>query len=383
MRSSCAGPLVAAAAIALGACGSGTAGRRTAPASGIEFLTGGGAPAAGFARALRPRPFVFPQDHAAHKAFRTEWWYYTGNLSARDGRRFGFELTFFRIAVRPKAPVSRSAWATNQIWMAHFAVSDIDNKRFVADQRLSRGALGLAGSTAQPFKVWVEDWSAGGPLGAGHGTIRLHARGKEAAIDLDLSLTRPPVPEGDEGLDRKGPQAGNASYYYSIPRLAVTGELRLQGAASERVHGLAWMDREWSSSALAPGIVGWDWFALQLSDGRDLMFYRLRDEHGAASPFSSGSLIERDGSHRRLRRDDVETVPLRRWRSSASGVDYPVAWHLRTAGSAGDLDLRVEPAFDDQELRLTVRYWEGAVRVVGTAAGKKIGGSGYLELTGY
>jgi predicted secreted hydrolase len=326
---------------------------------------------------------MFPRDHGAHRAYRTEWWYYTGNLATRDERRFGFELTFFRIALAPQAPVSRSAWASNQIWMAHLAVSDIAAKRFVAEQRLSRGALGLAGATAQPFKVWVEDWSAAGRLGARNGAIRLQARGKKAAIDLDLSAVQPPVPEGNAGLDPKGPEPGNASYYYSIPRLAVTGTVEPPDGSSERVHGLAWMDREWSSSALGPDITGWDWFGLQLADGRDLMFYRLRTAQGGASSFSGGSLIEPDGSRRRLGAKDVETAPLRRWRSPASGVEYPVAWRLRTAAGAGDLDLHVEPALEDQELRLAVRYWEGAVRVSGTAAGKPISGRGYLELAGY
>ena len=380
MRSSAAGLLVTVAALGLCACGARTVQQPTAPPSGIKFLAGG-APATGFAQALQPRPFVFPRDHGAHPRFRSEWWYYTGNLTAANGRRFGFELTFFRIAVSPTAPVSRSAWATNQVWMAHFAVSDIEHARLLAEQRLGRGALGLAGAQADPFKVWVDDWSASGNLGARGGVIRLRARGNDASIDLRLTASRPPVAEGDDGLDRKGPQPGNASYYYSIPRLAVTGTVHVADEDAEHVDGLAWMDREWSSSALGPGIVGWDWFALQLSDGRDLMFYRLRDENGSASAFSGGTLIEADGGHRHLEAGDISAVVLRRWRSPATGVDYPLAWRLRTTD--GRLDLTVEPDFDDQEVRLSVRYWEGAVRVRGTAGGKKIGGKGYLELAGY
>jgi predicted secreted hydrolase len=379
VKSSVARLLVAAgAAILIGGC-EGPAAPATA-GTGIRFLADGGA-AAGFARASTPRSLSFPLDHGAHPRFHTEWWYFTGNVDAADGRHFGFELTFFRIALRPSPAQSRSAWTTNQAWMAHFAVSDVKTGRLIAAERLARGALGLAGATSAPFRVWVEDWSADGNLDARDGTVRLQAAGDGAAADLRLTALMPPMAHGQHGLDRKGAEPGNASYYYSIPRLDVAGTLRVGDGEPLPVQGSAWMDREWSSSGLDPDIAGWDWFGLQLTDGRDLMFYRLRDGAGAASPFSGGTLIVPGGGARHLSADDVTATPLRRWRSRATGVTYPVAWRLRSDDP--ELDLTVEPYFDDQELKLSVRYWEGAVRAAGTAQGKDVSGQGYLELAGY
>lgn len=350
------------------------AGMRSGTSTGMSFL--GGSDAGDFAKALTPRPFEFPADYGSHPAFRTEWWYYTGNLFDAEGRHFGFELTFFRFALAPARPESPSAWATNQVYMAHFAVTDTGSGRFHADERLARGALGLAGAEADPFNVWVEGWSAQ----AEDGGFRLRADGPDMAIDLALALAKPPVPQGDAGLDRKGPEPGNASYYYSLTRLEAQGAVRV-GKTSTNVQGTAWMDREWSTSALSPDDEGWDWFALQLSDGRDLMFYRLRRKDGTASPFSGGTLVGADGTSERLAVGDVELEPLEFWSSEKSGRRYPVAWRLR-ADRLG-LDLTVRPHLRNQEINLSVRYWEGAVKVEGSAHGEPIEGNGYLELAGY
>jgi predicted secreted hydrolase len=350
----------------------------------------------GFARGLAPRPLVFPEDHGPHPDFRTEWWYYTGNLTTTSGRHVGFQLTFFRVALSPPAagsvradmsssgsaaPASPrssvapdapgSAWATRQLYVAHFAVTDTAGSRFHAVSRASRAALGLAGAQASPFHVWVERWSAqaDGPA------TRLRAQEGDVAVDLTVTPGKPVVLQGDRGLSRKGPEPGNASLYYSFTRMPARGTVRLGGETLE-VSGEAWMDREWSTSALGAGVEGWDWFALQLDDGRDLMVYRLRRRDGTADPFSAGTLVAPDGSARVLAADDVRVETLARWTSPHSAARYPARWRLGVPSA--DLRLEIEPRLADQELRVGTRYWEGAVRVTGSA-----GGHGYVELVGY
>ena len=342
--------------------------------TGIRFLAEGASD--GFARALTARPFVFPQDHGSHPEYRTEWWYFTGNLFSAESRHYGFELTFFRIALNPVAIQRASAWGANQVWMGHFALTDTANGRFSAAERLSRGALGLAGANATPLRVWVEDWHVAEDNA---GTLRLAATMPEGALDLELKALKAPVPQGIDGLDPKGPEAGNASYYYSVPRLAASGTVRTADETSEAVQGLAWMDREWGTSALSPGVAGWDWFALQLSDGRDLMFYRLRGRDGSTSPFSGGTLIGADGERRVLAADDVALEVRRWWTSPASRARYPVAWRL----VLGEISLDIEPVLPQQELDLSVRYWEGAVKIEGGEGALSLTGNGYLELAGY
>ena len=331
---------------------------------------------AGFARAVAPRPFDFPADHGPHPDFRTEWWYYTGNLHTADRRHLGFQLTFFRVALAPAAEPRASAWATRQLYFAHFAVTDTAGGRFHAFSRAARGALGVAGAEAAPFRVWVETWSAEG-AGA---SPRLHASEGEVALDLELSATKPVVLQGDRGLSRKGPEPGNASFYYSFTRMPARGVVRL-GAQTLAVSGEAWMDREWSTSGLGSEVQGWDWFAVQLEDGRELMVYRLRRRDGTADPFSAGTLIGTDGVARPLAADDVRVDTLAHWTSPRTGVRYPARWRL-TVPSA-ELRLEIEPRLADQELRLSTRYWEGAVGVTGTAGAWSIKGQGYVELVGY
>ncbi len=335
----------------------------------------------GYARALAPRPLIFPADAGPHPDFRTEWWYYTGNLEAADGRHFGFELTFFRTALAPPGPAGPrgSAWATRQLYLAHFALTDTAGRRFHAWSRLGRAALGLAGASAEPFRVWVDDWSVEG-LGAGDLTVRLRATEVGAAIDLVLESAKPVVLQGDGGWSRKGPEPGNASYYYSLTRMRARGTVHA-GDATVPVSGLAWMDREWSTSALGPDLVGWDWVALQLEDGRDLMVYRLRRRDGTADRFSAGTVIAADGSTRPLGPEGVTLEALGHWTSPRSGVRYPSRWRL-TVPSAG-LALDITPRLPDQELLVGTRYWEGAVRVEGTAGPRPVGGRGYVELVGY
>ncbi len=331
----------------------------------------------GYAKALAPREFHFPADHGPHPEFRTEWWYYTGNLATAEGRRFGFQLTFFRSALAPTAPERASAWATRQAWLAHFTVSDVAGKRFHSFERWSRGAVGLAGAQGEPFRVWVKDWTA---EGAPVFPMRLRAAEGETAVDLLLQEGKPPVLQGERGLSRKGAEPGDASYYYSLTRMPTSGTVRVDGQ-SFTVTGDSWMDREWSTSSLGRDQVGWDWLALQLSDGWDVMLYRLRRADGSADPTSSGTLIAPDGSSRPLHLADFQLEGSGEWRSPRSGARYPARWRVRVPGEEVDLDVR--PLLADQELDVSFRYWEGAVSIEGTHHGRPVRGQGYVELTGY
>jgi predicted secreted hydrolase len=353
-----------------------------APPAVLNSAANPGAP--GFAAALEPRAFEFPRDHGPHPDFRQEWWYLTGNLDASDGQRFGFEVTFFRVALAPEAPESAasptlSAWRAREIYVAHFAVTDVARRRFRSQQKFSRAALGLAGAQAAPLRVWLDDWSLESAPGAGAGQWKLHAAQPGYAIDLMLEPLEAPVLNGANGLSRKSEQAGDATYYYSIPRLRVRGQLLREGRPLE-LRGLAWLDREWGSGGLGPREVGWDWFALQLDDGSALMFYALRGQGGGRDVHSAGTFIAGDGSTRALANADVSIAVTDSWRNR-NGERYPAGWRIQVPAMV--LDLTVRPALADQELRTTPPYWEGAVDVTGERAGKSLGGRGYVELVGY
>jgi predicted secreted hydrolase len=333
-----------------------------------------------FARAETPRELEFPADHGSHPEYQTEWWYFTGNVTAETGRHFGFELTFFRYALSARPAESpRSAWRSTHAWMAHFAITDTAAGRFRAAERRSRQVLQLAGTTVEPLRVWVKDWSLEEVDGAGALALRLHAEDERFGLALALSSSAPPIAHGDRGLSRKGSASGNATYYYSVPRLEARGTLTVDGETFA-VSGLAWLDREWGTSSLEPDIAGWDWFGLNLSDGSSLMFYRLRTASRGASPFSSGSWIGRAGVSA-LSANDVSLTALDEWTSPATGSRYPIAWRL-TLPREG-LELEVRPYLEAQEINQSVRYWEGAVRGEGIGPQGRITAEGYLELTGY
>jgi predicted secreted hydrolase len=348
----------------------------TDPPSQLASLLSGDADEA-FERALLPRAFAFPADHGPHPGFRNEWWYVTGNLDGDDGRRFGFELTIFRFALSPTVPKSDSAWRTNQVYVAHLAVTDAEGERFFVAERYSRGAAGLAGARAEPFRVWIDDWEMAAQPSSK--SWRLRASDDAFGIDLELTPLKPPVLNGIDGLSQKSADPGNASYYYSITRLQTNGTLRI-GEQEYRVSGLSWLDREWSTSALADDQVGWDWFALQLADGSELMYYGLRLAGGTQDTASAGTFVNASGVATHLRADDLEITVVDTW-ASPEGGSYPARWRLRVPRFG--LDLAVKPVIADQELFTTVRYWEGAVDVSGEHGGTPINGRGYVELTGY
>jgi len=336
----------------------------------------GGDPAAGFARAVEPREFEFPADHGPHPAFRNEWWYITGNVEDPAGRRYGFQVTFFRIALAPDPPATKgeSAWATSQIWMAHLALTDAHAGRYHHAERFARdGDIGLAGARSAPLAVWLEDWRL---ERAGDGTWRLGADAGDFALDLAFTPRKPPVLHGDGGLSRKGAGRGNASYYYSQPRLATTGTVRVDGER-RRVAGRAWLDREWSTSALGDEQVGWDWFALQLDDGTDVMIYEMRRRDGVRSRFSYAAVIRPDGRIERLGPEAFHIAVTDEWTSPRGGT-YPAAWRVELDPLAAPLELT--PALADQEFSGSVRYWEGAVDI--RRDGESVG-RGYVELSGY
>ena len=343
-----------------------------------------------FAAALAPAPLQFPRDQGPHPDFRQEWWYLTGNLDSAGGERFGFELTIFRFALAPTTPkpiassgsgAEGSKWRTRQVYLGHFAVTDVARHRFRFAAKLSRGALGLAGARADPFRVWVGNWMIGQAPASGlsAGTWQVQAAERDYILALTAWPLMPPVLNGERGFSRKSAQPGDATYYYSIPRIAVQGTLVRDGQPL-RVHGLAWLDREWGSGSLGPQEIGWDWFGLQLDDGSCLMFYSLRDRGGTQDPESAGTWVDGRGHAQGLSRSDVRIEVLEHW-TDRSGARYPSRWRL--LAPALDLDLTVHPILTDQELLTSPRYWEGAVDVAGTRAGRAISGRGYVELVGY
>ncbi len=298
-----------------------------APALRVDQVLGA-EPAAGFARAFEPRSFQFPEDHGAHRDYATEWWYLTGNLQTASGRRFGYQFTLFRVALRPGEALQDSTWRTQQIYMGHMAISDIAAARHYSAERFARAAAGLAGARVAPFAVWLGPWS----MRADNELFPLSVTAQDEDIGLALQLQsgdKPLVLQGERGLSRKSATPGNASYYYSFTRLPTRGELRI-GDTVYTVQGASWMDREWSSSALDSDQAGWDWFSLQLDDGRDLMYYQLRTRQGETHAFSRGTLVGTDGEVQTLLPGQVSLTPLHHWQAE-DGTRYPIRWRLQVA----------------------------------------------------
>src|SRR5579864_1137944 len=319
--------------------------------------------------------YAFPRDHFEHSDFRTEWWYYTGNLRDSEGRRFGFELVFFRQAERRGPSPNRSVWRIDDVYLAHLALTDIGGKRFCDHQRLNRPGPGVAGASFTERRVWNGNWSA---HWEGTGQV-LEATADEFYFRLQLEAVKPPVIHGVGGISQKADGPGRASYYVSLPRLAVTGDLQLNGRR-HTVSGTAWMDHEWFTHQLAADQVGWDWFSIQLDNQTELMLFQLRTKGGGIDPHSSGTYIDRDGRARHLAHEAFSLTPAGYWKSSRTGASYPVRWKIRVPSVGIDLEARA--AVDAQELapvdQVSPAYWEGAVTYSGSAKGV-----GYLEMTGY
>ncbi len=335
--------------------------------------------AGGFSKATTIIPFSFPADHGPHPDFKNEWWYYTGNLKTLQGRKFGYQLTFFRLGLARHTEKRSSNWAADTLYMAHFALTDIQNGKFYSFERFARQAQDLSGAQSQPFKVWLEDWSTSSE-NASALPMKLFAKEDNVSIDLTLNYNKPPVLQGDQGLSQKSDRPGNASYYYSFPLMPTTGHVRIGEDAFE-ITGNSWMDREWSTSALEKNQAGWDWFALQLSDNRQLMFYQIRWDDGRIDPISEGTLVMANGSSQKILLKDITLKPLSYWQSPITDKRYPIKWQMQLPSR--ELDLIIEPKMLAQEMNLSVIYWEGAVKVQGSANGEAITGQGYIELSGY
>ena len=330
--------------------------------------------------ALPGRKISFPADHYSHPDFKTEWWYYTGHLETDSGKRYGYQVTFFRFGVRDRQKQMKEQPLFTELYMAHFALSDIAEKKFTFRERINRGYNDKAGAATDRYRVWNEDWKVEGD----DKNHRIQVSDRGTALRLTLKSLKPPVLHGLNGLSQKGEGEGRASYYYSLTRMQSDGEVTINGK-KEKVRGLSWMDHEFGSNQLREDQVGWDWFSLQLDNQTELMLYLIRRKDGTADPYSSGTLVRADGTIKHLALKDFRIAVVDRWKSPKSGANYPMKWKVSIPFE--ELELEITPAFQDQELitnRSTrVTYWEGAARVDGMVRNRTLIGAGYVEMTGY
>jgi predicted secreted hydrolase len=339
---------------------------------------------AGFRPAEPGYQYRFPRDHGTHDEFRTEWWYYTGHLRTDGGRRFGYQVTFFRRGIEPeRTGANPSQWTIHQLYLAHVALSDLDRGRFRYAEKVSRAGLGKAGADAGRLHVWIDRWTAEA-ASSPHEHHRLLAVTDEFSLDLAVTPGKPPVVHGEDGVSRKGTARPQTSHYYSFPRLDTAGTLTV-GGEQFAVNGVSWMDHEFGSGDLGEDLVGWDWFSIQLTNKTELMLYRLRRADGTVAPVSSGTAVFPDGRTRHLASNEMQVAVLDHWSSPSSGGRYPSRWRVTVPALALTLD--VHPLLADQELTTShstqVTYWEGAVEVSGQLHGAPVAGQGYVELTGY
>ena len=332
----------------------------------------------GWNRVTGPPELELPRDHGAHPDFRTEWWYVTGLVRDEDGRRYGFQITFFRNGLAPgAAPADGSSLRARQIVAAHLAIADIDAGRFHHAERLRRAGLGLAGFSDTGLEVWLDNWKM--HQGADDRIVMTAFDQRGFGLDLVLVPKKPLVRHGDAGYSRKGSEPGNASVYLSWTRLAVSGELEVDGRRLA-VEGGAWFDHEWGTSTLGEGVTGWDWISLRLDDGRDLMVFRLRRADGSFEPRSAGTLVEADGRAVPFSREDFTLEELGWWSSPATGGRYPTHWRLQVPSAGVDVEVRslLDASELDSSATTGVVYWEGPIESEGSHRGE-----GYLEMTGY
>ncbi|MEM7342718.1 MAG: lipocalin-like domain-containing protein [Chloroflexota bacterium] len=327
----------------------------------------------GFKKAIEVVPINFPEDLGSHPDYRLEWWYYTGNLADADGNRFGFQLTFFRQGLTPGLPDRESEWASNQIYFAHFTVTDETGQTFSFDEKFSRGSPDLANVTAQPYHVWIDDWFA---REIAPGQVQLKAQTDEVALDVILEQTKPVTLQGDQGLSSKSNEPGNASYYYSLTNNKTTGTVTTP-RGTFAVTGKSWKDHEWSTSALGEEAVGWDWYSIQLEDDREIMFGNIRTtDNSLIDQLYGGSMTLANGDVMKLTRENVSLEVLEYWTSPHTEAVYPSKWRFSIPSEG--IDITLTPLLNDQELLLSTTYWEGAIKAEGTH-----NGYGYIELTGY
>jgi predicted secreted hydrolase len=346
--------------------------------------------ASAFETALPGYRYEFPRDYFNHEGYQTEWWYYTGNVTAKDGHRFGFELTFFRQGVE-RDPAKDKTWDVQDIYLAHLALSDLDGGKFYHTERLNRRGPEIAGASQSLQRVWNGNWK----VQWSGDDEQLQAIDAAFALQLNLHPEKPPVIQGENGVSQKAAGSGHASHYISLTRLATTGEINLHGNKYE-VTGLTWMDHEFFTTQLDAAQLGWDWLSIQLADRTELMLYHFRRKDGAIDPFSSGTYIDAQGKATHLRSTDFTLEPSgETWRSPETAAVYPIAWKIAIPQLA--LTLEAQTPLPSQELtgqsKLAPSYWEGAITLTGSRgagssgagvrSAEQISGVGYLELTGY
>ncbi len=341
-------------------------------------------PALAWQQAVTVRPFNFPRDHGQHENFQTEWWYVTGNLAADNGQTFGFQYTIFRRGIR-EDKASDNPWEVRDLYLLHTSLSDFSHQQFYHYQDASRTGPGLAGADNKTLNSWIK----GNFIRQEENKkLTLHCQTDNYTLDLILTPGYPqPILHGDQGLSHKGAEAGQASYYYSLPRLLTRGSITLNGNLY-KVSGLSWYDHEFATNQLGENQQGWDWMSLHLDDGSSLMIYQMRQKTGDISPSSSGTFIFPDGRSEHLRRSDFSlAAEKQRWKSPDTGISYPLWWRLKLKNPR-TMELILRPKMVGQEMKTegTTRtiYWEGGMMAAGNRENSKIiKGEGYLELTGY
>ncbi len=328
--------------------------------------------------------YAFPRDHGSHEQFQTEWWYFTGHLHGENGRRFGYELTFFRRGIdSPQAWNNPSKWAMRHVYLAHFALTDEQADQFRVAEKISRVGIHKAGAQVDVLNVWIDQWGVQA-VTPDHRQFHLQARAEEFSIDLLVESSKPPVMHGTHGVSQKGERPGQTSHYYSLTRLHTTGSVNVDDKPMA-VEGVSWMDHEFGSGELAANLVGWDWFSLQLENEHEIMTYGLRRADGTFDPASSGTVVFPNGSSQALTLQDWQIAVNRHWTSPTTGARYPHHWSFSIPNM--QIELTLSPRMSNQELITThstgVTYWEGSVDVTGQWQGQDIQGQGYVELTGY
>lgn len=334
-----------------------------------------------YSKALEPREFIFPDDHAAHNDFKLEWWYFTGNLKGSDNREFSYQFTIFRNALSSDSVDVVSDLATNQLYFAHFGLTDISNEKHYYFEKFARGSDGISGAEAEPLKVFIENWKLSGIYPNSDykmPVFNIFAEENNISLNLELTPEKQLVLHGNQGLSPKSNEPGNASYYYSYTKLKTIGDIKINNK-NHSVSGYSWMDREWSTSALSKNQVGWDWFSIQLDDNTEIMYFRLRNSNDETD-FAKGTLIHSNGEYTALQAEDFI---LKNTQKSilSSGTEYPNKWNLDIPKY--DISLNIETRIKEQEMKLSVKYYEGSIKVSGRNGAKDVSGFGFVELTGY
>lgn len=331
-----------------------------------------------FKLALPGYEYSFPRDHFAHKEFHTEWWYHVGHLATENGDKFGYELTFFRRAI--KNPLEYLVTWNKDIYFAHFAITDKVGKRFAYFQRINARPYSLAGADEHQLCITNGPWSMKGDVGK----LRLKASVPDYGVNLQLAAVKPPVVHGQNGVSQKADGVGRSSHYVSMTRSQTKGTLTFDGK-QYRVSGISWMDHEFGTNQLTEKQVGWDWFCVQLDNNMEVMIYQMRNEDGSIDPNSSGTIMDADGTTRHIRSDECSVKSLGSWKSPKTGGVYPMGWMIAIPGR--DIELKILPVVEDQELaalnKKGISYWEGASDVEAKVSGQVVQGKSYAELIGY